>query len=195
MIAPNKFKEKIYQIKQLVQEQKIARFDLTASIDCWGPEVEYIRSGLDLEQWKENFEFLVNEEWVTLNVNQTMSGLSIKSTPGLIKYINEHRNKRPIGHYFMTINNRSQLNPDIFGGEFFNKDFESILESMPDITWQQKEARKYMKGIHLQISKAQRNDQEIHKLIVYLNELDRRRNTTWQKVFPWLSVEEVENVV
>jgi len=187
MVAPKKFREKIYQIKQLVEQQKIARFDLTCSIDCWGRESEYIRSGLDLERWRENFEFLVNEDWITLNVNQTISGLSIKATPELIAYINEHRNTRPIGHYFMTINNRSQLNPDIFGGEFFAEDFERILEAMPDATWQQQEARKYMQGIQLQISKAQRDAQEIHKLIVYLTELDRRRHTNWRTTFPWLT--------
>ena len=30
------------------------------------------------------------------------------------------------------------------------------------------------------------NIAEVIKLITYLNEMDRRRGTQWEKVFPWL---------
>lgn len=188
MVAPDKFKDYILQIKDLVIKRKIKRLDLTASIDCWGAEQEYIRSGLDLAQWQQNFEFLVREKWITLNINQTISALSIPTTLDLIKYINTQQKHRPIGQYFMSVTAPSYLSPDIFG-DIFDNYFQAILNEMPDLI-----SKDYMNGIRLQIKNSNRNASEIAKLIVYLTELDRRRNTNWRTTFPWLE-QEVKDVV
>ena len=194
MIAPEKFKNYIARIRELVATRKIKRFDLTASIDCWGPEQEYIRHGLNLDQWRENFEYLVKERWITLNINQVISALSVPSIPALIEYINGHRQSREIGHHLITVNTPSHMNPDIFGAGFFDNDFKKILSIMPEDTWQQKEIKNYMLGVSCQIAQAGRNTQEIIKLLTHLNEIDRRRNLNWQKIFPWLT-KELEHVV
>jgi pyruvate-formate lyase-activating enzyme len=194
MIAPDKFKSHIQEIKKLLVGRKIKRFDLTASIDCWGPEQEYIRHGLDLERWRENFEYLVQEKWITLNINQVISALSIPTITELITYINKFRSTRKIGHYLITVNAPSYLNPDIFGPGFFESEFERILAVMPDDDWQQQEIRKYMMGVQSQINNSARNDAELKKLKLYLDEIDRRRNVDWRKTFTWLS-EVIDNVV
>ena len=50
MNAPDRYwKSYLDRIQDLQQRGHIQYFDLTASIDCWGPEQEYVRSGLDLE--------------------------------------------------------------------------------------------------------------------------------------------------
>ena len=188
MLDHDKFKSYILRIKDLVVKRKIKRLEITASIDCWGQEQEYIRYGLNLTNWKQNFEFLVKEKWITLNINQTISVLSIPSTPDLIKYINSHRANRSIGQYFMTVISPTYLNPDILGN-VFDSYFQDILNKMPDLI-----SKDYMNGIRLQISKATRNTSEIKKLIVYLTELDRRRNTNWRTTFPWLE-KEIKDVV
>jgi len=56
MIQDEKFQTLIKRLRSLVQRRHLKRFDLTISIDCFGPEQEYVRYGLDLEQWKRNFE-------------------------------------------------------------------------------------------------------------------------------------------
>ena len=194
MIAPDKFKNYIMRIKQLVIDRKIKRFDLTASIDCWGDEQEYVRHGLKLDQWKENFEFLVNEKWITLNINQVITSLTIPSVPDLITYINQCRIVRDIGHYLISVTRPTHLNPDIFGPDCFDKHFTRILEIMPEDTWQQTEVKTYMKGIQMQIASSQKNPAELIKLRTYLDELDLRRNQNWRTTFPWL-VEELDHVV
>lgn len=194
MISPAKFKNHILQIKQLVATRKIKRFDLTASIDCWGESQEYIRHGLDLDIWRTNFEFLVKEKWITLNINQVISALSIPSIAGLLEYINQHRATRQIGHYLITVNYPTFMNPDIFGPGFFDNTFKEILSIMPEDTWQQREIKEYMLGVSKQISVAPKNTEELIKLRTYLDELDRRRNQNWQETFPWL-IKELENVV
>ena len=88
MIDPDDFRNKILRIKKILASKKIKKFDLTASIDCFGKEQEYVRSGLDLNIWKTNFEFLISERWINLNINQTLSVLTISTVPDLINYIN-----------------------------------------------------------------------------------------------------------
>jgi pyruvate-formate lyase-activating enzyme len=193
-VTPAKLENIIDRIQQLLIDRRIKRFDLTCSIDCWDDEQEYIRYGIDMEQWRQNFDYVASKKWITLNINQTITCLGIKSIPQLIEYINHHRKSRPIGHYFMACVNRSQLYPGIFGSGFFDKDFERILSVMPDDVWQHKNARDMMQGLQLEFNSHQRDPVELLKLKTFLTELDRRRNLSWQKTFPWL-VKELENVV
>ena len=193
-VPPARLENFIQRIKKLIVDKKIKRFDLTCSIDCWDDEQEYIRYGIDMADWRKNFEYLVNQPWIVLNINQTITGLSIKSTPQLIEYINQHRQFRKIGHYFMSCKKPTQLNPDIFGSGFFDLDFERILTVMPNDTWQHKQAQNYMKGIQLEINTHARNNTKLQELKTLLNEIDRRRNLDWRKTFPWL-VKELDHVV
>lgn len=194
MVEPERLKDKIEKIKKIVAQRKIKRFDLTASIDCWGPEQEYIRQGLNLDHWKKNFEYIVKEKWITLNINQVISALSIPTIIPLLEYVNTHRQSREIGHHLITVNKPTYMNPDIFGPHKFEQDFKRILSTMPEDTWQQQEVKKYMNGVRLQIANSSRKIQELAKLKIYLDELDRRRNTNWKQTFPWL-IKELENVV
>jgi organic radical activating enzyme len=187
MIDTKKLQAQIERIKQLVRDRKIKRFEITASIDCWGEQQEYVRSGLDLAQWRKNFEYLVKQRWITLNINQVISVLTIPTMADLIAYINTQRADREIGHHLISANEPSYMNPDILDRDFFDPYFAQVLEAMPADTWQQQQARTYMQGVRQQISAAEKNPAEINKLRTYLDELDRRRNTNWRKTFPWLT--------
>ena len=177
----------ISRIKELIATGKIKRLDITASIDCFGPAAEYVRNGLNLNEWRENFTYLASETWLTLNINQTLSCLTIKTVPELVKFINQFEN-RDIGHYFSpTVKTHSFLHPSTFSYNVFAKDFEQILTEMKSETWQQKNAVNMMQGLIAGLEKnVYNNDNEIHKLIVFLNEMDRRRGTDWKQTFPWL---------
>ena len=48
----------IQDYKNLLVKKKIKRFDINCSIDCWGKRQEYIRYGLNLDNWQKNFEML-----------------------------------------------------------------------------------------------------------------------------------------
>jgi organic radical activating enzyme len=187
MIDNGRLRDHVERIKHLVAERKIKRFEVTASIDCWGPEQEYIRSGLDLTKWKENFEYLVNQRWITLNINQVVTALAVPTMPALINYVNTFRPHREIGHHLITANTPTYMNPDIFDADLLEPYFAQVLEAMPVDTWQQQEARKYMQGVRQQIASTKKNPTEINKLRTYLDELDRRRNTNWRETFPWLT--------
>jgi organic radical activating enzyme len=193
-VTPARLEKVIDRIQNLLIKRCIKRFDLTCSIDCWGNEQEYIRHGINMEQWRKNFDYVAGKKWITLNINQTITGLGMKSMPQLIEYINQHRQSRPIGHYFMACVNRSQLYPGIFGSGFFDKDFEKILSVMPNDTWQHKHAYSMMQGLQLEFNSHKRSTAELSKLKTFLTEIDRRRNLNWKETFPWL-IEELEHVV
>lgn len=63
-ISPDKFQAMIERIKKLLVDRRIKRFDLTCSIDCWGDEQEYIRYGINMHEWRKNFEYAVSQHWI-----------------------------------------------------------------------------------------------------------------------------------
>lgn len=192
MLGEDKLQDQILRWQRLLSKRHLKRVDLTASIDCWGVEQEYVRHGLDLARWQSNFESLLEHNWLRVNINQTISVLTIKTMPDLLKRLEHWRTKRRIGHFFSETDPQpSYMKPNILGSGIFEKDFENILALMPDHTDQDKMARSYMRSIGLHAAKSQRNDHEVDKLNHYLTEKDRRRNTDWRETFPWL-VKEIE---
>jgi hypothetical protein len=59
----------IDRIKQLIDNNCIREFEITASLDCWGTPQEYVRFPLDLQQWETNFEYLLDQPWINLIIN------------------------------------------------------------------------------------------------------------------------------
>lgn len=187
MISKKNLEAKIQKIKKLFTQKKLKRFDITVSIDCWGKEQEYVRHGLDLEIWKKNFQYLVNEKWIKLNINQTISVLTIKTMPQLLHNLKDWQKTRKIGHFFSVAEpGPSYMKPNILGKGVFDKDFAEILKLMPSDTQDEVRALKYMQGIANEIEQHSMNVEEIKKLFTFLEENDRRRNTNWKVLFPWL---------
>lgn len=188
MISNDILVDKIDKFKQLVAKRKIKRVEITASIDCWGAEQEYVRYGLNLDTWQNNFEYLVKQKWIKLNINQTISALTIKTMPDLVTKLNNWRGIRTVGHYFsVTEPGPSYMRPNIFGPGVFDKDFEHVLNLMPNTTTDDQRAVQYMTSIANEIKSTLINHVEIGKLFTFLDEKDRRRNTNWRSVFPWLT--------
>ena len=188
MVGTDILVKQIAKIKQLVATRKLKRFDITCSIDCWGAEQEYVRYGLELDTWTTNFLYLLDQKWIKLNINQTISVLTIKTMPDLLTRLAEWRQTRPVGHYFsVTEPGPSYLRPNIFGSGVFDKDFDSVLHLMPNTTTDEQRAFSYMSGIAHEIETNSMNKEEINNLFIFLDEKDRRRHTNWRNTFPWLT--------
>lgn len=175
----------VERIKQLIDQDKLREFEVTASLDCWGPEQEYVRFPLDLQVWEENFNYLVEQKWINLIVSSTITPLTIKTLPDLLERIQQWSKIRPVYHYQNSINNLSHLFIDIFGN-MFDEDFARALALKPTRTPEEIASREYLQGIARQAASGSINSAEITKLYNYLTELDRRRNTDWATTFPWL---------
>lgn len=187
MIPKARLETFVKRFKELISKKMLRRVDITCSIDCWGAPQEHVRWGIKLDQWQENFEYLLEHKWLTVNINQTISPLTIKSMPELLEKLAAWRQEHAIGHFFSEVTpDPSYLKPNIFGGKIFEDDFKRILELMPDETDQDKITKDYMQGIISRILASEPNIQEINKLKTYLIEKDRRRNTDYLSVFPWI---------
>lgn len=188
-VPPKRFREYIDQFEQLVNTGCIKHLQITGSIDAWGPQEEYVRWGLDLAEWEENFTYLLDKDWITLTVNATITGLTIKTMPELVERINQWNQLRrndPIHFSFMSATTPPQMVPDIFGAGVFDEDFDRIVELLPNRTAMDQGIIDHMRGIQRQIANTPRNTDRIKGLRSYLTELDRRRGTNWPDLFPWL---------
>jgi hypothetical protein len=189
-VAPKKFQAYIDRFGRMVEQGHLKRLQISSSLDCWGPQQEYVRWGLDLTEWQENFEYLLNKPWVQQCINSAITPLTIKTLPELILRMNFYNDHLPaekqISYSFMTVMAPNWMDPAIFGAGVFDQDFERILEIMRVNTLGEKSAKEHMMGIGRQISQAPRNLTLITGLKDYLSEIDRRRNTDWRKLFPWL---------
>jgi len=183
----------INRIRDLQAAGNIRVFDLTCSIDCWGPEQEFVRYGLDLAKFEERFAWASeqSESWLRIHVNQTITSMTIKTMPELINKIAHYSQYRHIGHYFQFLTGQHYLHPEVYSYDFWQKDFNKILSSMPQNTVAQKEAIPRMQGMQKQLQQSKVNNfKEISQLHTYLDELDRRRNTNWRELFSYLIVNE-----
>jgi hypothetical protein len=179
------------RIKDYCASGNLGRFDLTCSIDCWGPQAEYVRHGLDLDILEQRLAWAADqsEEWLYLNVNQTVSSMTIKTMPELIEKINKYSQHRHIGHYFMFVDGTPFQHPDIFDYTVWADDFDHILSVMNDHTVEHQEAITRMIGLQKRLQNTcKQNLNQINNLHKYLDELDRRRGTDWRSLFPYLIV-------
>ena len=180
MVSPDRLSMFVEKLKKLLLTKKIKRVDITCSIDCWGPQQEYVRWGIDLEQWQKNFDTLIMHKWLYISINQTITALTIKTMPELLIKLKEWNAIRPVHHHFGgPTPGPSYFNAGILGGEQFRQDFDYILSLMPQNTDEDKIAYKYMAGIAGSITKSKVNPAEVTTLLKYLDEKDRRRNTNW----------------
>jgi hypothetical protein len=195
MLPHNQFVKKMQQFESLVQQQAIYMLELTASLDCWGPQSEYIRHGLVLDTWQKNFEYMIDKTWCKLAVHSCITSLTIKTMPELIDKINYWNTLRPtdqeIEHNFDLVIGKKQLingmHPVNFGHGVFDQDFDKIIELMPQDTEKQRTNRDQMIGQSKFITRSSCRPERIAILQAYLDEMDRRRNTNWRELFPWLN--------
>jgi hypothetical protein len=175
----------VEKVKQLVDHDKLREFEITASLDCWGSAQEYVRYPLDLVAWERNFEYLLDQKWINLIISSTVTPLTIKTLPDLLEKIQVWNKIRPVHHYQNSVNSPDFLFIDIFG-DIFLDDFDRALAFKPRSVPEQQSSHDYLKGIATQSANKGHNLMMIKKLLNFLNEMDRRRSTSWQETFPWL---------
>ena len=189
-VPPKKFRAYIDRFEKMIADGKLARLQISGSLDAWGPQEEYVRQGLDLDEWTNNWEYCLDKPWIVMALNSAVCSLTIKTMPELIKRVTQWNTRRPDNNNiylsFMSVTTPPELVPDIFGAGVFDEDFAKILENWPTNTEHALSSKQHMDGIMKQIKNSPRDVNRINDLKVYLTELDRRRGTSWPTLFPWL---------
>ena len=186
-IKPKLFKKHMEKIKKLVNVCRTV--EITASIDCWGNESEYIRSGLDLNTFTENMEYMLYEcPEIIPTMNWTVSSLSIHSTPELIRkviYWNQNCKGRKISVNYNKVIDPDILDPHHIPEEIYREKIQEIKELNNQII-DNEDYTNYVNAIFDEIQKSPTNLKKISELKLFLDKIDKRRNSNWHTVFPWL---------
>jgi len=172
---------------RLVEKGTLHNLQVVGSLDCWGPQAEYVRNGLDLNKYVDNMEFILTKTKITPSVNSAMTALTIPTLPDLIRQINTWSRIREVYWSGMKAGDagRPYLNPTIFGKGIIPLGIDKaidIFETNGDVI---KEAQlNNLKGIRTECEKTEPDLLQQKLLKVYLKELDRRRGTDHTKLFP-----------
>lgn len=180
-----KFEEKILKVKKLLDEGKIKDFQIVASMDCWGPQAEFVRYGMKLKNWDENLRCCLKNN-IAVNIHMTVSALTLPTLSDFIEKIYEYRAEYNAGLYISsnTIVNPTCLNPYIFGDKiaFYLEDAISKITQKVD-----KEQRDCLVGMLTAMKNSSIDVKQVKDFKDYLNEIDVRRKTNWKELYPVIS--------
>lgn len=81
------------KINDLISNKKIKDFKIFTSMDTWGPQAEYIRTGLDLNVWEKNFDTYLTKTNLPITFMITFNILTVTNFKSLLKKFLEWRSK------------------------------------------------------------------------------------------------------
>jgi len=192
----DRIKRFVETCKNLIVNKKIKQVHIDASLDCWGPQAEFIRDGLDLAQWQENFEYLVQHKWLSISVHQVITSLSIDTALDLQQRIAEYKKLNPkITQAYHVVDSGYEeiYHPNIFGASFFKSKLDELVAHYPITTEWDIETRKRLEGVCLMIDAEKPDRLRLSKLYTTLDMIDQRRGTDWKKLFPNINQYFIEN--
>tara|TARA_B110000238_G_scaffold66522_1_gene73021 strand:+ start:2555 stop:3838 length:1284 start_codon:yes stop_codon:yes gene_type:complete len=180
-----KFKKKIQKVNDLIANKKIRELHIVASQDCWGPQAEYARYGMNLKNWEANIRYCLSQG-VPVNIHMTISALTIPTLGDFIDKIYSLRKEYKAGLWISsnTIVNPECLDPYIFGDKiaFY---LEDVLTKLTDPN--DKQQKECLEGILAGMKSSKVNTKQVNDFKNYLDEIDRRRNTNWRILYPVIS--------
>lgn len=180
------------RLEKLLASQRVKRIILSPSLDCWGPQQEYIRTGLNLAQFDDNLGYLaVNHPNLDMNVHGVITALTIKTMPELIERINYYNTLRKgprVTYNWNFVARYRYLHPASFPMGFYDEDFERIYTAMRNVESHVDVDRslEIMQGYQRLINTTTYNPTAISEMKSVLDKLDDRRGTSWRPLFPWI---------
>lgn len=182
MIDEHKLRPLLDRIEVLINSKKVRSFGITCSLDCWGPQQEYIRYGLDLRRWESNFEILLNQyRNIKLHIHSTLISLSMDTLSEFLYKISEWKLIRKIDHSMSLANGVDHMHIGIFPEGFFDDKFEDAIRNCgsPHI---KKKLLDFKKVANMRDS----DTSLISELKDELNKFDSRRGTDHVSLWKWL---------
>lgn len=185
MIDPVVFTQYIQRLTQMIKHQNVSSVTIIASIDGWGKAAEFQRTGLDLELWEKNFQTVLNEQLIKLDINLAMTCLTIPTMPELIAKWNEWCKIKEVGLHGMQVFNPNFLAPHVLPAYHNKEYFQQAIDLIPEDTWGKKWAKERFSSLLPVFDKYQDGVvPEMRKLKTFLNEISQRRSMDWTTTFP-----------
>jgi len=190
----------IEKIKVITQEKKVAKFKIFTSADTFGTQAEYVRNGLNYDQWIGNIRKVLTEvPGVAFTI---MSTYNVMSVPRYLEFLQDmlaikrefgDRKTSPLfvdipylrypAHqsvFILPVEWAEQIKTQV---DFMNANVDHGPEQRGFFQW---EADKFKRIYELVLNK--QDDNDIHRLrkdfVAFVDEHDRRRSTDFVKTFP-----------
>jgi hypothetical protein len=152
-------------------------------MDCWGDEAEFARHGMSLQNWEENFNTLLKSKNVRINIQATLSSVTLPTAYVFVDKLVEWSKIKNINYGANVVAVPSFMDPAIFGSEL--KPFiDKLNDSLAKSPW--KDAAAYIAGFGNMIISTEPDSEKLQRLKNYLNRLDQRRGQSWRRVYPWM---------
>jgi len=206
--VPNKlFDQYIDKMKRITLDNKIGLTRLYTSVDTYGTQAEYIRDGLNFNQWYDNTCRVLEE--------LPLTKITIMCTTGLLSLPNLHKLLEliaPLKTQFysddrrvpITIDTAILRHPSYLSGVVAPTSYANMLDKAVDVMNTNAETHNnaYKGFFDFEIAKLKRfqeyvaagpnpgerlNIQQVRKdFVSFVNEYDKRRNKNFTKTFPEL---------
>jgi organic radical activating enzyme len=215
-VKPTLVNKMIDHINYLTDNDSIRRFKLYTSIDTWGTRAEYIRTGLDLSVWEQNFDRYLKLTGQPVSFMITFNILSVTTFKSLLEKILEWRTN------YNQYNKTDQLQMIRFDTPYLKEPLQYDMNILPkeDFMPYMRDSLKFMenniddtnlnKFTNVEFEKFRRvvdymesTDYGSERTIEgrrdfynWFNELDTRRGTDFAKTFPEMKTffEECKNI-
>ena len=191
------------KVNSLVAKGCIKDFKVFTSMDTWGEQAEYIRTGLDLELWEKNFDTYMTKTNHPLTFMVTFNILTVTNFNKLLEKILEWRKKyntdsqtkwqrirfdtpylkEPL-QYDMNILPKEDFMP------YMHKHLQFIKDNLDDkdrFKFSEMEYEKFRRVVDYMSSTeytAQKLNEGRRDFAAWFREYDRRRNVNFRETFP-----------
>lgn len=179
---PVKFKEKIERISKLIESGKLESFEIVCSMDCWGPQAEFARYGMSLEEWQQNFNTLLEDPYVKISIHSTITPVTLPTMAEFYRKVLEWNKIKKVDFGWNTVARPTFMNPDQLG-TYAKPYFDELLEIIP----KEDHRRQYLEGFATQVTTHPIDYYLIRRLKRYLDKIDERRGTNWKALYPYLT--------
>ncbi len=189
--------------EKLRAEGKIRGFKLFTSLDTWGTRAEYIRTGLDLTLWEQNFDTYLTTTKNPITFMMTFNILTVSSFKSLLEKMLEWREKygwydhlgkhrirfdtpylkEPL-QYDMNILPKDEFMP------YMHQSLDFIKENVNDTAankfteLEYEKFRRVVSYMETTTYSDQRTNEGRIDFFNWFNEYDRRRNLDFNQTFP-----------
>ena len=193
-IEHERFKKWMDRLDVLQKSGRLDKIQIFFSCDALGPEGEYVRTGLDLKIALKNFEYILHNTEFEQGINSALTVTAVPGMPALVKYLNDCNKIKSVYWSMMKANQyeigpREYMYPGIFGNKINEWGLREAIEmfetkSMGNIDSVKENYKTYMHGIMKEFEEREPMLLRQKQFKIYLNELDRRRDTNWPKIYP-----------
>ena len=191
------------KVEKLRIEKKIKGFKLFTSLDTWGSKAEYIRTGLNLSVWEQNFHTYLTKTKNPITFMITFNILSVTSFKSLLikllewrtqydwyDHLSKHRIRFDTPHLKEPLQYDMNILPKLEFMSYMKDSLEFIKDNIDNNAsdkFSDMEYEKFRRVVDYMETTKYSDD----KLLIgrkdfynWFNEYDRRRDTNFIKTFP-----------